>query len=267
MMFVSCKKDSNSTHTPSASIKDTSQTVNEGVGTAQVIVNLSQAASQAIKLNFVLSGTAILNGDYETDSASSITIPAGSSSGSLKFTIYDDAILESDKTIHVKFSSSANVTLSNTDATITIKDNDASRAGTGLQTDLYWDAGSLVDLDLFAANNVVISNNTVTSFDLVDSSEHDKGFESVLINNNKPDGDYYLIVYYSVGSRTVNFTLNTNGPSISNVTTADTFPLSDVGAAYFYGPIHKVGSTYMRQSRGIFDMSQMKPYIYHGKVK
>jgi len=267
IMFVSCKKDSNTSRTPSASIKDTSQTVNESVGTASVTVNLSQAASQAIKLNFTLSGTAILNGDYAPDSASSITIPAGSTSASLKFTIYDDAVLESDKTIHVKFSSSANVTLSNTDATITIKDNDASRAATGLQTDLYWDAGSLVDLDLFAANNVVINNNTVTSFNLVDSSEHDKGFESVLIKNSNPDGDYYLIVYYSVGSRTVNFTLNTNGPGISNVTTDDTFPLSDLGAAYFYGPIHKVGSTYTRQSRGIFDISQMKAYVYHGKIK
>src|SRR5436190_3960885 len=84
MIFVSCKKDSNSTHTPSASIKDTSQTVNESVGTASITVNLSQAASQAIKLNFTLSGTAILNGDYETDSATSITIPAGSTSASLK---------------------------------------------------------------------------------------------------------------------------------------------------------------------------------------
>src|SRR5512143_259784 len=104
-VLLSCKKDSGSggSKTPSASIKDTSQTVNENMGTASVTLNLSAAASQALKFNFTLSGTAILNGDYESDSASSITIPAGSTSGSLKFAIFDDPILESSKTIHVKF--------------------------------------------------------------------------------------------------------------------------------------------------------------------
>lgn len=266
--FDSCKKDSTS-HTPSAAIKDTTQAVNEGVGTATITVNLDQAASQALKLNFVLSGTAVLNGDYEPDSTSSITIPAGSTSGKLNFTIFDDAILESDKTIHVKFSSTGGVNLSNTDATITIHDNDASQAGIGLQTDIYWDAGTLVDLDLFVANNVVVDTvaHTVTSFDLVDSSQHDKGFESVLIKNTNPDGDYYLIVYYASGARTVNFTLNSNGPSISNVTKNDSFPVSDLHAAYFYGPIHKVGSTYTKISRGSFNIGTIKRYIYHGKIK
>ena len=87
MIFASCKKDSNSSHTPSASIKDTSQTVNEAVGTVNVIVNLDQAASQALKLNFALTGTAVLNGDYEVDSASSISIPSGGTTATLKFTI------------------------------------------------------------------------------------------------------------------------------------------------------------------------------------
>ena len=269
MIFTSCKKDSNSSHTPSASIKDTSQTVNEGVGTVNVTVNLNQAASQAVKLNFALTGTAILNGDYEVDSASSITIKAGSTTATVKFTIFDDAILESDKTIHVKFSSTGGVNLSNTGATITIHDNDASKAGIGLQTDLAWDAGTLVDLDLFAANNVVIDTvaHTVTSFHLVDSSEHDKGFESVLIKNSGPDGKYYLVAYYAAGSRAVNFTLTSNGPNVSNATVPDSFPATDVGAAYFYGPITKNGSTYTRQSGSIFNIGAMKPYIYHGKIK
>ena len=269
MIFASCKKDSNSSHTPSASIKDTSQTVNEAVGTVNVIVNLDQAASQALKLNFALTGTAVLNGDYEVDSASSITIPSGGTTATLKFTIFDDAIVETDKTIHVKFSSTGGVNLSKTDATITIHDNDVSQAAIGLQTDLSWDAGTLVDLDLFVANNVVIDTvaHTVTSFNLVDSSEHDKGFESVLIKNTKPDGDYYLIAYYASGTRNVNFTLNSNGPGISNATTDDSFPVSDVGAAYFYGPIHKLGSTYTKLSGSSFNMGTLKRYVYQGRIK
>src|ERR1700751_542305 len=118
--WVSCKKDSGGggSKTPSASIKDTSQTVNENVGTASIIVNLSAAASQPLKLNFTLSGTAIFNGDYEMDSTTSITIPAGSSSGTLTFKIFDDPATEPSKTIHVKFTSTGNVTFATSEATI-----------------------------------------------------------------------------------------------------------------------------------------------------
>jgi len=271
-IWVSCKKDSGSgSKTPSASIKDTSQSVNENVGTASVIVNLSAAASQALKLNFTLSGTAILNGDYETDSTASITIPAGSSSGTLTFKIFDDPATEQSKTIHVKFTSSGNVTFATSEATITIQDNDPSRASTGLQTDLTWDAGSLVDLDMGLANNVVLDttngNVTVKSFNLVDSSVNVKGFESVLIKNTNPDGKYYLIVAYVTGTRTVNFTLTSNGPNVSNASFPDFFAASELGQEFFYGPINKAGSTYSRQSGAIFDLSQMKHYVYRGRIK
>ena len=270
VIVVSCKKDSGSTNkTPSASIKDTVQTVNENVGTASIIVNLSAAATQPLKLNFTITGTAILNGDYEPDSTSSITIPAGATSGSLKFTIFDDPVPEASKTIHVKFSSAGNVTLTNSEATITIQDNDASRAATGLETDIIWDAGSLVDLDLYLANNVVIDTvaHTVTSFHVVDSSLRDKGFESVLINNNGPDGKYYLIVLYAAGTRTVNFTLISNGPNVADATFPDTFTANEMGSAFFYGPINKVGSTYSRQAGAIFNLTQMTRYVYRGALK
>jgi len=270
-IWVSCKKDSGGgSKTPSASIKDTSQTVNESAGTASVIVNLSAAASQALKLNFTLSGTAILNGDYEMDSATSITIPAGSSSGTLNFRIFDDLVTESSKTIHVKFTSAGNVTFATSQATITIQDNDPSRASTGLQTDLTWDAGSLVDLDLFAVNNLVIDtvHGVIQSFHLVDSSENDKGFESVLIKNSLPDGDYYLVVAYSAGARAVNFTLNANGPGSVNGSLTDSFAPADMGFVSIYGAIKKVGTTFtFRQSGSIFDLSHLKRYLYHGKFR
>jgi hypothetical protein len=134
---------------------------------------------------------------------------------------------------------------------------------------LTWDAGTLVDLDMAAANNVVIDTvqGVVQSFNLVDSSLNDKGFESVLIKNTNPDGKYYLIVLYAVGTRTVNFTLTSNGPNVSNASFPDLFAASEVGQAFFYGPINKAGSTYSRQSGAIFDLSQMKHYVYRGKIK
>ena len=266
LLLGSCKKDANSA-TPAVSISDTSVTINESAGTVNITVNLTNAPSSDVQLNYELTGTAILNGDYEVDSSDHITVAAGSTSASLNFTIFDDAVVESDKTIYVKFTSSSNVTFTNTEAIITINDNDVSEAANGLQTDLTWDAGSLVNLDLYTANNVVINNDTITSFDLVDGSENEKGFESLLINNSDPDDDYYLVVYYNAGSRTVNFTLTSNGPDISDVVTDDTFEASDTGAAVFYGPISKSGANYSRQAEGGFDLKKLKSYVYHGKFR
>jgi hypothetical protein len=270
-IWVSCKKDSGGGNkTPSASIKDTTQTVNESAGTASIIVNLSAATSQALKLNFTLSGTAVFNGDYEMDSTISITIPAGSSSGTLSFRIFDDLVPEPNGTIHVKFSSTGNVTFATSEATITIQDNDASRAATGLETDLTWNAGSLVDLDLLAVNNLVIDTvqGVIKSLNVVDSSENDKGFESVLIKNSSADGVYYLVVFYAAGTRGVNFTINANGPGGANASLDDSFVPTDVGFISIYGPINKVGSAFtFRGSGTIFDLSHMKHYIYHGKFR
>jgi hypothetical protein len=264
--LFSCKKSNEAP--PTITIADTTQTVNESAGTATVTVNLSKAQSQSVKLNVQISGTAILNGDYSVDSSTSLTIPAGSMSASVKFTIFNDAVVESDKTIHVKFTSSSNVTLTNADATVTIKDNDVSQAANGLQTDLTWNAGSMVNLDLFVVDNVVITNNQISDFYVVRGSTNTNGFETIPINNSDSDGVYYLVAYYNTGSRAVDYTLTSNGPGITNAVTNDTFTSSDAGSAFFYGPITKNGSTYSRaqQSGSIFDMSQMKSYLYHGRV-
>lgn len=262
--FSSCKKDSKSI--PALTIKDTTQTVSENVGTANVTINLSQAPGEKVKLNVQLTGDAILNGDYSVDSATSLTIPAGSTTASLKFTIFNDPVVEPMKSIHVKFTAPTSVTFTNAEATVKINDDDVSKANTGLQTDLLWNAGSPVNLDLFVVNNVVITNNQITDFDVVSSSENTNGFESVLINNSSPDGEYYLVVFYNSGTRNVNFTLNSAGPNISGVSNDDTFTSSEAGTAIFYGPITKNGSTYSRQTGNIFNLNNLKSYVYHGRV-
>ena len=262
--IFSCKKSNDSP--PALTISDTSQTVNESAGTASVTVNLSKTQSQNVKLNVQISGTAVLNGDYSVDSATSLTIPAGSTSAKVKFTIFNDGVVEGDKNIHVKFSSSANLTLTNTDATVIIKDNDVSQAANGLQTDLTWNAGSMVNLDLFLVDNVIIVNNEISDFYIKRGSTNMTGFETVPINNNDSDQVYYLAVYYNTGSRAVTYTITSNGPGVSNATATDNFAAADVGTAVFYGPITKVGSTYSRaqQEGDIFDISKMKSYPYRG---
>src|SRR5690349_21428320 len=224
-LMFSCKKSNDGP--PAVTISDTAQTVNENAGTASVTINLSKAQSQNVQLSVQISGDAILNGDYSVDSATSITIPAGSLSAKLNFTIFNDNVVEGDKSIHMKFTSSGNVTLTNANATITIKDDDVSQAANGLQTDLTWDAGSAANLDIFVVDDVVITNNQISDFNIVRGSQNLNGFETILINNNDSDGVYYLAVYYNTGSRAVNYTLTSNGPGITNAVTTDSFTATD----------------------------------------
>ena len=60
-VLFSCKKSNEAT--PTITIADTTQTVNESAGTATVTVNLSKTQSQSVQLNLQITGTAILNGD------------------------------------------------------------------------------------------------------------------------------------------------------------------------------------------------------------
>lgn len=267
IVFVSCKKDNDSSSTPVVSLSDTAKSVSENAGTVSLTINLDQAASQSIQLDYELSGTGILNGDYEIDSSSHVTIAAGSTTATVKFTIYDDEVPEEDQTIHIKFSSSSSVSLSDAEATITITDNDASQSAKGLQADLTWDEGSLVNLDLYVITNVTYdANNDIEDFDVVGGSENEKGFESVLISNNDADGEYYIIVYYESGTRNVTFTLNFEGPSVSDKG-SESFSSSDVGYGYYIGPINKNGSSYTRQTGSPFNLNDMKPHLYQGKIK
>ncbi|MFT3824867.1 MAG: Calx-beta domain-containing protein [Chitinophagaceae bacterium] len=264
-LFVSCKKDSDGGK-PIVTITDTAQTVSEGVGTAAITFNLSKAPSADVKVEYELSGTAILNGDYEMATASPITIAAGSTTATIQFTVYDDAVPEADKTIHVKLVSS-DLSFTDTSATITIHDNDVSNAANGLQVNLLWDAGAHVNLDLYVANNVQISNNEITDFDLVSGSQNKYGFESVLLNNSATDGEYYIVAYYESGSRAINYTLNWNSPSFTDVESEGSFTTADVGYAQFWGPVTKSGSSYSKQSGGTFSLKGIKPYTWTGKIK
>lgn len=261
----SCNKDSDVT--PEVTLSSTEQTVDESVGTVSLTIDLGEAATSDVIINYTLSGTAILNGDYEVTSGSSITIKKGNTVGSVDFSIFDDQVLEDTKSIIVNFTSSS-VTLTSATSQIDITDNEPDISASGLQTDLTWDAGTLVNLDLYTANNVVIgSDNTIESFTLVDGSTQTKGFESLFMNNTDDDDEFYTVINYESGSRAVAYKLNYNGPSITNMEMDDSFATTDVGYAVFYGPIVKSGSTYSRTAKSGYDTSKAKAYTFRGKLK
>lgn len=248
LFFVmsSCQKEDSEVN-PSATVSSDAQTVDESVGTVSVNIDLGAAATQDVTIGYEIDGTAILNGDYEVTSSSSITIAKGATSAKLNLTIFDDQVSESEKTILITFSSDV-VSFTNAVAQVNITDNEPDISASGLQTDLTWDAGQLVNLDLYIAHNVVISDNYVQSFDLVQESANTKGFESIFLNNNDDDDEYYVVINYASGSRDVAFNLNFNGPGISNAEIDGTFATTDVGYPIFYGPISKSGSAYSRMA-------------------
>ena len=108
----------------SVSFSAASHSTAESAGTANVLVQLSSASSSTVTVPFTLSGSAQRNSDY-TLASTSITIPAGSTTGTISFQITNDALYEANETIIVSMGTPTNaVTGAITTHTLTILDND-----------------------------------------------------------------------------------------------------------------------------------------------
>ncbi|HEU5260135.1 MAG TPA: Calx-beta domain-containing protein [Gemmatimonadales bacterium] len=105
---------------PTVSFTAAAQTVSEGVGTATITAQLSSSSSQAVTVPFTVSGTATSPADY-TISASPLTIPAGSTTGTITVTVVADGVAEPDETVIVTLGTPTNATLGATTVhTVTI---------------------------------------------------------------------------------------------------------------------------------------------------
>ncbi len=142
-----------------------SQTVSESVGTVTLTANLSAASGLATTANITFTGTATraASADY-TSSAATISIPAGSTSGSVTLTINDDAIYEGNETIIATLSSPTNATLGSTTAqTVTINDNETLPALSIANTTVNENAGTAtltVTMDHASASTVTVDYST-----------------------------------------------------------------------------------------------------------
>jgi hypothetical protein len=251
--------DSSSTITLDA----TEQTVEENAGTQKVSISLGKTVSASTQLYFELSGTASLNGDYKLLTSSPVTIAAGASTATISIQVIDEAIIESTESVIVQLTAAGNGIELSSDTTkniftLTINDNDTAPENDDVQIDLTWGSGGGdniddEDLNLYIVNNVEISDETITDFDMYDGSENESGFESLTLPSDAPDGDYYIVVAYNSGSNSVDYKINLNGAGYSNDSATGTFSSSDVGYAVFYGPLSKSGTSYGRVA---------KPYIY-----
>jgi len=269
LMTLSCKKDDSTATQQTASLSATSQTVTEAAGTASITVTLPATQTSDVTIKATLGGTAILNGDYQVATDTTLTIAAGSTSATLTFDIFDDEVVESSKTINVTFSSS-NVTLSNSTATITITDNDTDQSSDGLLSELTWDAGTLVDLDLYLVNNLTTtSDGSIDTYNVLSGSTNSTGFESYLLSNDLDDDTYYVVVAYADGSREVNYDLTMKVSGNTILEDSYDFLASEVGYGYFYGPLTKSGTAYSvgkATNSVLWDVKLLEPHLYKGKI-
>jgi len=112
---------------PTLSFRAPVMTVDEGVGSATVTVELSRAAAGPVTVDYaVTGGTAAAGTDFSL-APGTLTFPAGSLTQSFSIPIADDTLDEDDETIRVTLSNVSGAQIGGpATATLTIADNDAA---------------------------------------------------------------------------------------------------------------------------------------------
>lgn len=114
---------------PTVSFTAASARVPENAGAGNVAAfTLSEPSAFDVTVSFAVAGGTATNGtDYTIDTASPVTIPAGSTTANIATTIVDDVNAEPNETVIVNLSSASNATpVAPTTFTGTIVDNDAT---------------------------------------------------------------------------------------------------------------------------------------------
>ena len=110
---------------PSLSINDVTLTEgNSGTKTATFTVTLSVVSGRAVTVHFATAnGTATAGSDY-TAASGTLTIPAGSTTGTINVTINGDRVVEPDETFFVNLSSPVNATIADSQGQGSILNDD-----------------------------------------------------------------------------------------------------------------------------------------------
>ncbi len=143
-----------------------SVSANAGTEAAQTVITVTATASQAVDGNQTVdlgvSGTGIASTDYSLSNAT-ITILDGATTGTVTFTIQDDADIEGDETATLTISNpSAGVTLGTTTTqNVTIMDNDFPSVELSVSANAGTEAAQTVITVTATASQAVDGNQTV----------------------------------------------------------------------------------------------------------
>ncbi len=155
-----------SSSTPSVSL---STSANAGTETGATVITLTATASAPVinaeSVSVAVNGTGITAGDFILGN-STISIPAGGTSGSATFTVQDDVVVEGDETATITISNpSAGIILGTPiSQNILITDNDVSlpEVNLSVSTNTASEAGATVVTVTATASAPVTSNQTVS---------------------------------------------------------------------------------------------------------
>lgn len=263
LFLVGCDQEDNtgmSTYDPTSpsleiTISETNVILIEGNQEYTFTANISAAQLVDIKLYAYQVGGDADGDDYTIDG--SIVIPAGSTSAKGKLKIVQDDILEETETLKIQVGDNrtANTSqnsafmdyqiLNYTEGDLVI---DLSWAMAGATTD---DSGEAIDPEDFADMRLLISSTPDNAGDIDEADG--SGFESLVLSQDLPDGDYYIVTdFYDANSdivRDLNLSLNLYQAGLINDDGYD-FPnaISNLGTCdlnfYVMSKIIKSGTTY-----------------------
>ena len=235
----------------------------ESSGKQSITINLGATTTVPTTITYRVGGNAALGGDYDLSSLTSyysdasaltISVPAGKSSASIDFEIIDDHQVESDEVIYFEITSISDEAIASNfkqaSYVYQIEDNDEPPSD-GLQVDLSWNLGDGVrvngsNFDLYLASDITVdTDQSVTAYQAVDgvSSANESGFETIVINNELPDHQYYVIIDYVSGDNTADVELQLSNTQTHRIASGRVTSAS-IGHKLYLGPITKSGTTY-----------------------
>ena len=148
---------------PVVDFNTTSSNGAESTSSKALTVDLSAASGQNVTVDYAVTGTATGSGTDYTLANGTLTINAGSTSGTINISsIIDDSINESNETVIVTLSNPSNATLGSDDVhTYTITDNDSApvvdfNATSSSGAESVSSAGLTVDLSAVSGQNVTV---------------------------------------------------------------------------------------------------------------
>jgi len=192
----------------------------EAGGVATVTATLSAVSGLPVTVNLAFSGTATLTSDY-TRSATSITIPAGSVSGSIALTAVQDTLDEANETVIVDIGAVANGTENGTQqVTATITDDDAPPTVVlGLSGSPMAEAGGVatVTATLSAVSGLPVTVNLAFSGTATLTSDYTRSATNITIPAGSLSGSVMLTAVQDMANE-VNETIVVDIDSVSNGT-------------------------------------------------
>lgn len=153
---------------PELGFSTTTQTIDEQHGTVTVQVNLDSASEAITTVPYTLSGTGVYLLDHNLVSGT-LTIPAGSVSGTITFQILNDTLPESSKSIALTLGTPVNATLDTLAATHSVTLVDDDLGVTINQASAQIDPINLLPIDFEVVFSQAINPATFTTADITQS--------------------------------------------------------------------------------------------------